>query len=130
MGAFVSGLDAGKIYQTWPKMGNKFFPNDIFLNNFKNFLDFDNHSLVQFYHRNLAYLIIFYIFFLTIYIYKKKLKIYKPLKILLFFLFLQVIIRNIYINKWSKYLFSFNAHQITSVLLVFSALNLYYLRAK
>ena len=25
MGAFVSGLDAGKIYQTWPKMGLKFF---------------------------------------------------------------------------------------------------------
>ena len=24
-GAFVSGLDAGKIYQTWPKMGDAFF---------------------------------------------------------------------------------------------------------
>ena len=26
MGAFVSGLDAGKIYQTWPLMGDSFFP--------------------------------------------------------------------------------------------------------
>ena len=25
MGAFVSGLDAGQIYQTWPLMGNSFF---------------------------------------------------------------------------------------------------------
>ena len=25
MGAFVSGLDAGKIYQTWPLMGNGLF---------------------------------------------------------------------------------------------------------
>ena len=28
-GAFVSGLDAGRIYQTWPLMGSSFFPNDI-----------------------------------------------------------------------------------------------------
>ena len=29
MGAFVSGLDAGKIYQTWPLMGNNYFPDDL-----------------------------------------------------------------------------------------------------
>ena len=34
IGAFVSGLDAGKIYQTWPLMNDNYFPNDI---NFKNF---------------------------------------------------------------------------------------------
>ena len=38
MGAFVSGLDAGKIYQTWPKMGNSYFPDDINFNNLKIFL--------------------------------------------------------------------------------------------
>ena len=27
-GAFVSGMDAGKIYNTWPLMGNNYFPND------------------------------------------------------------------------------------------------------
>ena len=31
LGAFVSGLDAGQIYQTWPLMGNSFVPNDLFL---------------------------------------------------------------------------------------------------
>ena len=31
-GAFVSGLDAGKIYQTWPLMGHTYFPNDIIFN--------------------------------------------------------------------------------------------------
>ena len=30
LGAFVSGLDAGKIYQTWPLMGNNYFPNDLY----------------------------------------------------------------------------------------------------
>ena len=28
IGAFVSGMDAGKIYNTWPLMGTTFFPND------------------------------------------------------------------------------------------------------
>ena len=32
-GAFTSGLDAGKIYQTWPLMNNYFFPDDLILNN-------------------------------------------------------------------------------------------------
>ena len=32
-GAFVSGMDAGKIYNTWPLMGNYYFPDDnIFYN--------------------------------------------------------------------------------------------------
>ena len=29
IGAFVSGMDAGKIYNSWPFMGNNYFPDDI-----------------------------------------------------------------------------------------------------
>ena len=29
IGAFVSGLDAGLIYQTWPKMNLSYFPDDL-----------------------------------------------------------------------------------------------------
>ena len=72
LGAFVSGLDAGKIYQTWPLMGHTFFPNDVFIITVKNLIDFDNHSLIQFYHRNLAYVISVYIIFLTFYVYSYK----------------------------------------------------------
>ena len=129
-GAFVSGLDAGKIYQTWPMMGNTYFPNDLILNNLNILTEFDRHSLVQFYHRNLAYLITIYILILSIFIYKKKmLVLYHPLKFLLFFLLLQSIL-GIFtlISDLNIYLAS--AHQINSVLLVLSALNLYYLRSK
>ena len=28
IGAFVSGMDAGKIYNTWPLMGLDYFPDD------------------------------------------------------------------------------------------------------
>ena len=64
MGAFVSGMDAGKIYNTWPFMGNTYFPNDNDLNNLFKLSAFSDPSLVQFIHRNLAYLIcFFYLFF-------------------------------------------------------------------
>ena len=130
MGAFVSGLDAGKIYQTWPMMGQNFLPDDIHLSSLLGLIEFDNHSLVQFYHRILAYFIIFYVFALSIYIYKNKiLNLYIPLKILLFFLLLQIILGILtLISGLNIYLASM--HQITSVLLALSAINLYYLRAK
>ena len=129
IGAFVSGLDAGQIYQTWPMMGNTFFPNDTNLS-IINLSDLNNHSIVQFYHRNLAYIIFIYVLFLTIFIYKNKISIlYKPLKILFLFLFLQIIFGIItLVSGVNIYLAS--AHQITSVLLIFSALNMYYFRAK
>ena len=37
IGGFVSGLDAGKIYQTWPLMGDSFVPNDLTLSSCPNF---------------------------------------------------------------------------------------------
>ena len=130
MGAFVSGLDAGQIYQTWPKMGYKFFPDDIIINNLVDLLNFDNHSLVQFYHRTLAYIIIIYTLLLTAYIFKNELSnLYKPLKIMLLFIFIQIIL-GIYTLLSGLNIYLASAHQISSVLLVFSALNLYYFRAK
>ena len=51
-GAFVSGLDAGKIYQTWPLMNYSYYPTDLIIFSCKYLLDFNNHSLVQFYHLN------------------------------------------------------------------------------
>ena len=35
MGAFVSGLDAGSIYQTWPLMNNSYVPDDLTFNSFE-----------------------------------------------------------------------------------------------
>ena len=58
-------MDAGKIYNSWPLMGSSYFPDD---NNFSNIFKltaFSDPSLVQFLHRNLAYVIlIFYLFIL------------------------------------------------------------------
>ena len=65
-GAFASGLDAGMIYQTWPLMNQSYFPDDIIFNNI--FDLFNQASFVQFLHRNLAYLIIIYVFMFLFFI--------------------------------------------------------------
>ena len=130
IGAFVSGLDAGRIYQTWPLMGANYFPNDLVLNNFYDVIEFDNHSLVQFYHRNLAYLLVIYVLLMSFFIYKKKISLlYKPLNILIFFLFLQAIL-GIFTLISGLNIYLASLHQITSVLLLLSALNLYYFKLK
>jgi len=54
-GAYVAGLDAGYAFNTWPKMGDEWFPAgtemyDVFLRNFV-----DNPVVVQFVHRWLAF---------------------------------------------------------------------------
>tara|TARA_Y100001958_G_C21241065_1_gene568817 strand:- start:911 stop:1936 length:1026 start_codon:yes stop_codon:yes gene_type:complete len=130
LGAFVSGLDAGRIYQTWPLMGQSYFPNDFINKNFYNFFDFENHSLVQFYHRNMAYLITLYIIFLTYSLYKKQIKeLMKPILLLNLFLILQIVLGVLtLISGLEMYLAS--AHQITSVLLIFTSINLYYYHIK
>ena len=126
MGAFVSGLDAGKIYQTWPLMGETFFPNDIKINNLNIFLDLNNHSLVQFYHRVFAYIILAYVLIFSFYLYyQKEKKVYLSLMIILLVLSLQIFLGVLtLISGLNIYLAS--AHQISSVLLVFSSIYLYY----
>ena len=65
IGAFVSGMDAEKIYNSWLLMGNIYFPNDNEWINLFKLKAFSDPSLVQFMHRNLAYLILlFYSFVL------------------------------------------------------------------
>ena len=65
IGAFVSGMDAGQIYNSWPLMGSSFFPDDNEIMNILKISAFNDPSLVQFMHRNLAYSIfIFYIIIL------------------------------------------------------------------
>ena len=71
IGAFVSGMDAGQIYNSWPLMGTSYFPNDNKIINIFKLSAFSDPSLVQFIHRNLAYLILIFYLFILIKIYKK-----------------------------------------------------------
>ena len=54
LGAFVAGLDAGMIYNTWPLMDGAFVPDRVYAGEMA---AFEDHMTVQFNHRMLAYLI-------------------------------------------------------------------------
>ena len=130
VGAFVSGLDAGRIYQTWPLMGYNYMPDDVNFSEIKNLFDLNNHSLVQFYHRNIAYLITLYIAGLSFFIFIKKIIVlYKPILLILFLTIIQIFLGIVtLLSGLNIYLAS--AHQITGVLLVLSTINLYYFYIK
>ena len=130
MGAFVSGLDAGKIYQTWPLMNNGYFPNDLIINKVKDFFDFESHSLIQFYHRNMAYFILAYTLFIGVTIFKNnERKLIKPFYFLITILFLQIFLGIITLLSGLNMLIA-SGHQIFSLLLMLSAINLYYYQIK
>ncbi|CAK5084500.1 unnamed protein product [Meloidogyne enterolobii] len=57
LGAFVAGLDAGLVYNSWPKYSGKWIPHELMSRDIFG-IDkfFSNPVSVQFLHRNLAYL--------------------------------------------------------------------------
>lgn len=125
-GAFVSGLDAGQIYQTWPLMNYSYFPDDVAINEVQNLFDFDNHGLIQFYHRNIAYLIFFYWLIVGFFIFKKNMSnLVKPFYLVSLFLVFQIFLGIITLVSGLNIYLAL-AHQIFSLLLILSVLNLYY----
>jgi cytochrome c oxidase assembly protein subunit 15 len=88
-GAFVAGLDAGKVYNSWPKMNNQWIAESVysmtpFWNNFINGV-----AGVQFIHRTFAFVVLA----LVIYIYFKsrKFKLIKTEKNAINFLLITVV---------------------------------------
>jgi len=75
LGAFLSGLDGGLIYNSWPDMNGNFFPNDVEFKDIVNTQLFNNASIVQFLHRVTAYLLLFFIIILNYFFIKNKLNI-------------------------------------------------------
>ncbi len=115
IGAFVSGMDAGKIYNSWPLMGNSFFPDDnTFINLFK-ISAFSDPSLVQFIHRNLAYVIGLFYLYIFFNIYKNKItNLYKPINALGFFIILQIVL-GIFTLLYGAQIIIASMHQISSI---------------
>jgi cytochrome c oxidase assembly protein subunit 15 len=123
VGAFVSGLDAGRIYQTWPLMNNKYLPDDYALNEL---INLNNPSFVQFIHRNIAYLIFFLTIYVGFFIYKNKIvKLYNSYLIFFLFIVLQVVLGILTLFSNLNILLA-SSHQISSIFLVAFSLNLYH----
>ena len=129
-GAFVSGMDAGKIYYTWPLMGNNYFPDD---NSFNHILRIDalsDPSLVQFIHRNLAYLIMLVFLLISILVIKGKMtRFYNIIKIIGVILFLQIFLGILTILNGAQMLLA-SMHQISSIILVSFSIYFLFLNKK
>jgi len=130
VGAFVSGMDAGKIYNTWPLMGTNYFPDDNLIIDLFNFSILNDPSLVQFIHRNLAYLIMFFYLFIFFKIYRNNLSDYfKILNTIGVLLFLQILL-GIFTLLSGAQMFISSMHQISSIFLISSSIYFLYLNTK
>jgi len=119
LGAFVSGLDASQVYQTWPLMNQSYFPDDSNPKNLFSIEAFDTPSIVQFIHRNLAYFIILLFVFIATIIYRNKDFAYlrKTVLLIFIFLFLQIFLGILTVLSGAQIILA-SMHQIGSILLI------------
>ena len=130
IGAFVSGMDAGKIYNSWPNMGNSYFPDDNNINSLFKLSAFSDPSLVQFIHRNLAYIIGVYYLFMFYKIHKNKIyDLYKSINILGCFILLQIFLGIITVIYGAQ-IYIASMHQVSSIFLVSSCVYFLYINTR
>ena len=123
IGALVSGLDAGKIYQSWPLMNQSYFPDDSNLRDLFSMKALETPSILQFIHRNVAYFIILLFSFIATIIYRYKDFTYlRNITHLIFiFLFLQTFLGILTVLSGSRIILA-SMHQIGAILLVTTSL--------
>ncbi len=131
IGALVSGLDAGQIYQSWPLMNQSYFPDD---SNFKDLFllsALETPSLVQFIHRNLAYLILLHFIIMMIVVLRNTNFLYLKNSILLLLsaILLQIFLGILTILSGAQIVLA-SLHQIGSIYLVFTSLILVFKNSK
>tara|TARA_Y100000591_G_scaffold158798_1_gene136565 strand:- start:1295 stop:2308 length:1014 start_codon:yes stop_codon:yes gene_type:complete len=130
VGAFVSGMDAGMIYNSWPLMGNTYFPDDNVIKNLFRLSALSDPSLVQFLHRNLAYVILFYYIIILFNVYNNRIKkSFIPIKIVGFILLVQILLGILTLLNGVQIILA-SMHQLSSIFLVSSSVYLLYLNKK
>ena len=130
IGAFVSGMDAGLVYNSWPLMGNAYFPDDNKLTNLFSISALSDASLVQFLHRNLAYIILIFYLIILFKVYRNKINTsFKAVNILGIFLLSQVILGILTLLN-GVHMFLASMHQISSIFLVSSSIYFLYKNKK
>ena len=131
LGALVSGLDAGSIYNTWPLMNGNFFPDDSLYKDLFKFSVLENPSLLQFIHRITAYAIFFIFILIAILIFKNKNLIYlRKISMVIFsFLIFQIFLGVLTVISGAEILLA-SMHQIGSIILVSGTLILVFQSSK
>ena len=105
-------------------MNLSYFPDDITIDRDNLIHLLSNQSFVQFLHRSLAYLIIILAVILGIKMFKEKQNDYLKNYFFVLFVLLTQVLLGIFTLISGLNLYLASAHQITSVILVFTVLNL------
>ena len=131
VGGFVSGLDAGQIYQSWPLMNHNYFPDDSNLEDLFSMKTFETPSIVQFIHRNIAYFIILLFSYIATIVYMNEDFIYlRKIALLVFIsLFLQTFLGILTVLSGAQIILA-SMHQIGSVFLITTSLILVFKNSK
>ena len=124
LGAFLAGLDGGLIYNTWPDMNGKFIPTDINKIDLLKISSSSNPTVIQFYHRLIAYLIIFLLIILNFIYYYKKIPM-NNVNILNIAVFIQVLLGVITLITGVEIKYA-SVHQLGSIFVLLSFLFIYY----
>ena len=124
LGAFLAGLDGGLIYNTWPDMNGKFIPTDINKIDLLKISSSSNPTVIQFYHRLVAYLIIFLLIVLNYIYYYKKIPM-NNINILNIAIFVQVLLGIITLMTGVEIKYA-SVHQLGSIFVLLSFLFIYY----
>jgi len=123
-GAFLAGLDGGMVYNTWPDMNGGFLPNDSNPSDFLSLKFLDTPSIVQFVHRNIAYLLMILILYFNV-IYLKKRLPFIPLLIFNLTVLFQIILGIITLLSGAKIIYA-SLHQIGSIAVISSFLFIFF----
>ena len=124
LGAFLAGLNGGLLYNSWPDMNGSFIPDDIIKTDLYNSESFNNASVIQFYHRLVAYILLLFLIILNYYFYKKKIEV-KPIIFFNFAILFQIILGIVTLITGVKIYFA-SLHQLGSVFVLISFLFIYY----
>jgi len=123
LGAFVSGLDAGQIYQSWPLMNQNYFPDDSMFNDLFSLKVFETPSLAQFLHRNVAYImLLFFLVILFIVFNNVDLAYLRKSAILVFLFLLLQLFLGILTIIFGTQIFFASMHQLGSIMLLTATL--------
>ena len=130
IGAFVSGMDAGLIYNSWPLMGNSYFPDDSKIKHLFDISALSDASIVQFLHRNLAYVILFFYILIFFKVYKNKIESsFFIINIVGLILIIQIVLGILTLINGVQIILA-SMHQISSIFLVSTSIYFLYINSK
>jgi len=124
LGALLAGLNGGLLYNSWPDMNGSFLPDDITKNDLYNSSTFSNASVIQFYHRKIAYVMFIFLIILNYFFYIKKIE-YVPIVFLNIAILFQIILGILTLLTGVKIYYA-SLHQLGSVLVLTCFLFIYY----